>query len=347
MLFLRRILLALALGLSPALLSAVDRDERIAELNQLYAKNLAVVQYPDGGASAFIAKIGNGKYLITNQHVMAGLLKPTFTEPGGAPLQVGDAAAAVDHDIMAFGINHEGPGIEMMYEIEKNASVGDEVAVLGNPSAFGVIRPLSGKILGFGPNLIEISVPIVGGNSGSPIIHLKTGKVIGVVSHMLRMVDTGEEGNAALKVRRFGYRLDSIKQWEPVRWDYFVDDFQSVNKVKIRTDQLIQFLNSLRAKQPMNPELYGDPTVQRSLRKFQQAVQANQANQGAAAEPDSSGKLTAALLEELQTAAREDVAWARRRIVYGFFKKQLDAEEQRRNSVSEILAGILKSRPKL
>jgi hypothetical protein len=338
--FVSRFLLALFLGLNPAVLCAADLEARIAELNQLYAKNLAVVQYPDGGASAFVAKIGKGKYLITNQHVMAGLLKPTFTEPGGAPLQVGDAAAAAEHDIMAFGVTHEGPGLEVMYEIDRNASIGDDVVVLGNPSAFGVIRPLAGKILGFGPQLIEISVPIVGGNSGSPIIHLKSGKVLGVVSYLQRQVDTGDDGNTALKIRRFGYRLDSVKQWQPVRWDYFVDDWQSVNKVKDRTNQLVQFLNRIRTKQPVTPELFNDPTVQRSLRKFQQATQAP-----SAADPQATLRIKTALLEELQAAAREDIAWARRRIVYDHFKKQLDGEEERRASVAEVFAGVLKQRP--
>jgi hypothetical protein len=170
---------------------------------------------------------------------------------------------------------------------------------------------------------------------------LKTGKVLGVVSYLTRQVDTGEDGNADLKVRRFGYRLDSIKQWDPVRWDYFVDDWQSVGKVKERTTQLIQFLNRLRAKQPVTPELFGDPTVQRSLRKFQTAMKSPPAD------PQAAVRVTSALIEELQAAAREDIAWARRRIVYDFFQKQLDAEEERRTAVGEVFANLLKTRPKL
>ena len=72
-----------------------------------------------------------------------------------------------------------------MDHVDENASIDDDVVVLGNAEGGGVINTIKGKIVGVGPNLVEVDAAFVPGNSGSPIIHLKTGKVIGVATYLI------------------------------------------------------------------------------------------------------------------------------------------------------------------
>src|SRR5688572_27316658 len=98
-----------------ATLLAVDAygDERksVAELTRANVAGLAVVEGNGFAGSAFVARIGKGRYLITNQHVVAGMDVPVFTTPDRRRLKIGTAAAAEGHDVMAFGIEQDGSAL--------------------------------------------------------------------------------------------------------------------------------------------------------------------------------------------------------------------------------------------
>ena len=172
----------------------------------------------------FVAKFGAGTFLVTNAHVAArakGAMNEDILD--GNQAQGGTAAVAVGHDVFTMALKPGGTPFEIMIGVDQNASIGDEVVVLGNAEGAGVINTIQGTIVGLGPNLVEVDAPFQPGNSGSPIIHLKTGKVIGIATYLtIRKYDSATK--VAVKeriVRRFGYRLDSVKTWQPVNWQGF------------------------------------------------------------------------------------------------------------------------------
>ena len=67
-------------------------------------------------------------------------------------------------------------------DVSTSASTDDPVVTPGNSEGGEVILNTEGKVLGIGPEHIEISNPVYHGNSGGPVIHTKTGKVLGVVT---------------------------------------------------------------------------------------------------------------------------------------------------------------------
>ena len=96
----------------------------------------------------------------------------------------------------------------MLDNLNANVAVGDEVWVLGNAEGAHVVTPIAGKLVGIGPNLVEVDAPFVPGNSGSPIIHKRTGKVIGVATYVIqRAADAAPGLSLPTAVRRFGYRV--------------------------------------------------------------------------------------------------------------------------------------------
>ena len=134
-----------------------------------------------------------------------------------------------------------------MKDVDANAAIGDSVVVLGNAEGGGVVNTIIGKIVGIGPNLVEIDAPFVPGNSGSPIVHLKSGKVIGVATYLVtNQYDLST--NQHLKkpvVRRFGYRVDSVKAWQPVNWRLFDLQAAEMENITRLTDDLYDFFRDL------------------------------------------------------------------------------------------------------
>jgi len=108
---------------------------------------------------------------------------------------------------------------------------------------------IKGAVVGIGPDRVEVSAPFVPGNSGSPIIHVKTGKVIGIATY-LTMRNEDPTKSRAVAVRHFGYRIDTAATWERVDWDTFQEEADGVKEVSALTDDVINFLNALRTRQP-------------------------------------------------------------------------------------------------
>ena len=48
--------------------------------------------------------------------------------------------------------------------------IGDKITVHGNSGGGGVVTRIQGKVLGVGPNLVEVDAEFVQGNSGCPIL---------------------------------------------------------------------------------------------------------------------------------------------------------------------------------
>ena len=155
-----------------------------ADLVKAHRNNLVFVQGAEGSGSGFIVRFGNANFLVTNAHVASGIRGAGFKTLNGMQVQLGAAFIAVGHDIFRIAVAPGGKPMEIMERVEENASIDDDVVVLGNAEGAGVINTIKGKIVGIGPNLVEVDAPFVPGNSGSPIIHLKSGKVIGVATYL-------------------------------------------------------------------------------------------------------------------------------------------------------------------
>ncbi len=126
---------------------------------------------------------------------------------------------------------------KIMQDVGPETSIGDEVVVLGNAEGAGVVNTLYGRIVGIGPNLVEVDAPFVPGNSGSPIIHFKTGEVIGVATYA-RVEGMGMFFGGSEEVRRFGYRIDSVKTWQPVDQKLFTAQAVEMEHIDDRTEEL-------------------------------------------------------------------------------------------------------------
>lgn len=106
--------------------------------------------------------------------------------------------------------------------VHSETSVDDDVVCPGNSLGSGVIVNTSGKIKAYGQPRLEITTPFVQGNSGGPVIHVATGRVIGMVTEAeLDRVSKSELAKRAAAspnskitdVAYFAHRVDTVRKW--------------------------------------------------------------------------------------------------------------------------------------
>jgi S1-C subfamily serine protease len=307
-----------------------------AGLVKQHRSNLVFITMDGGSGSGFVASYGNGTYLITNAHVTAGAKGAVFKTLEGTQVQAGAPAVAVGHDIFLMALPAAGAPLPVMIGVDEHASIGDEVVVLGNAEGAGVINTITGKIVGIGPNLVEVDAPFQPGNSGSPIIHLKTGKVIGVATYLTyRKYDAATR--EAIKnpvIRRFGYRLDSVKKWEPVDWRTFNAQAAEMEAVEGLTEDLADFLGDLAKDGRVSRGAHTNPVIKNRIDAWIEAKSKRLS-------PRDEINADQSMLSFLKVTCQTDVAAAQKHLTYDYFQRQLAEQQKERSQIADFFTKII------
>jgi len=313
---------------------AAEPRPNTANLVKEHRNSLVFVEGKSGQGSGFIADIKGKKFLLTNIHVLAGVRPPQFTLLDRTPVNVGPAAAAVGHDIAALEVLSGGSALPTVESVESETSIGDAVVVLGNAEGAGVVNLLQGNIVGIGPNLVEVDAPFVPGNSGSPIIHVPSGKVIGIATYLT----VKQLGPREQKVRRFGYRIDSVQKWQPIDWTRFYAESDMITRIEKTSSELVALLDDL-GKNGQLTRTYSSPSIRNALDNLAKVKRQNSSR----AEAD---RAVENMLNSLRSASLSDVKEARQRIGYDFFLRQLENEERERGEISKVFDQAIKQQRK-
>jgi hypothetical protein len=309
----------------------------ISELVRDYRNSLVFVTGSNGAGSGFLATIRKANFLVTNAHVAAGVKGAGFKTLDGQEVKVGAPAVAVGHDIFVMQAPAGGKPFQMMEGVDSNASIGDAVVVLGNAEGAGVINSIPGRIVGLGANLVEVDAPFVPGNSGSPIIHLKTGKVIGVATYLtIKNFDPAtKQATRDPVVRRFGYRLDSVKTWQPVNWPAFAAQAMEMEKIEALTTDFVRFFSDLSKHHKVTAGMHTNPAIKNRIDWWESQKRGRLSAQDAAVADQN-------FVGFLKTAAQADVTAARQHITYDYFQRSLAQQQKARDEISDVFASIIK-----
>ena len=318
---------------------APELQQRAGELVKAYHNSLVFVSGKDAAGSGFIATMGNANFLITNAHVAAGIADAQFRTLDDTPVQGGAASVAVGRDIFCMALPAGGKPLEIMQDVEGNAAIGDDVVVLGNAGGEGVINTITGKITGIGPNLVEVDAPFVHGNSGSPIIHLKTGKVVGVATYVttINYDMTTLEKLSQPVIRRFGYRLDNVKSWQAVNWQAFNAQAAEMVKIETLTTDLEDFFADVQEnKGTVTPSRHTNPVIKTIIDQWQEGKSRNMS-------AEDQNRANASFLSFLKVACQQDVTAARQRMTYDFFARDLAQQQKARDWMSRAFEEGIKN----
>jgi hypothetical protein len=316
-----------------------DTQQAAAQVVQNYRDSLVFVTGADGAGSGFIASMAGSNFLITNAHVAAGIRDAQFKTLDGTAVEAGVPSLAVGEDIFCMLMPAGGKPFQIMQNVDQNAAIGDSVVVLGNAEGGGVVNTIIGKIVGIGPNLVEIDAPFVPGNSGSPIVHLKSGKVIGVATYLeIKQYDmTTNKILAKPVVRRFGYRIDSVKGWQAVNWQGFNAQAVQMESIEKLTDDLDDFFQDLdEHKGVVTMGRHTNPVISTRIDDWI-AAKSNHPSAEDSAEADAN------FLSFLKIACQTDITAAQRSITYDYFRRELTDQKQARDEMSKDFQQIINS----
>jgi hypothetical protein len=142
-----------------------------------------------------------------------------------------------------------------------------------------------GKVLGIGPERVEFDNPIYHGNSGGPVFHVKSGKVLGVVTEAEKvdLTDALDKASFASRssaisnsMRYFGLRLDTVPAWLPIDPRRFQTESAFLDNFDQRNKALDSYLNAPDDDKPEDVVWRkDDKIVQANNEYFQQAAGAD------------------------------------------------------------------------
>ena len=218
-----------------------------------------------GAGTGFIVLMAGKPYIITNQHVLAGNDGLQIKTVSGGIIAVTAVEAATDADIARLPLKEIPASVNPLEFLENpnvNALKDDSLCIPGNSKGDDVITQTFGKLIAIGAQRVEVDNPVYHGNSGSPIIHLKTGKVIGVLTEAkLITLDRFDKASfrskqSAIKtdIRYFGYRTDTVAAWAPVNWMTFTE----MDRIVRKSNQELQWIMDYFTDKPDSYKEFAD-----------------------------------------------------------------------------------------
>jgi S1-C subfamily serine protease len=223
-------------------------------LTEAQASAVVLIRGDNAEGTGFLVQTAAGSFVVTNQHVIAANPHLHITTGNGLPVTFTDLQGATDRDLAMIPIqdNHYSY-LTMASDVAATVQVGDAVITPGNSEGGEVMLDTNGTVLALGPQKIEISNPVYHGNSGGPVLHVKSGTVIGVVTEGQKVDTTDaldlashQNANSAITgtMRYFGLRLDNVGTWEPFTWARFENETEFLDEFHERSKCLDSYLNT-------------------------------------------------------------------------------------------------------
>jgi S1-C subfamily serine protease len=224
------------------------------KLTPAQAAAFVLIRGDNAEGTGFLIKTAAGPFVVTNQHVIGANPHLQITTADGASVKFSGLQIAIDRDLAMIPVQDANYSyLEVAADVGGTVQVGDQVLTPGNSEGGGVMLPCTGVVLAMGPQKIEISNPVYHGNSGGPIFHIKSGKVIGVVTEGLK-VDTGNALDSASfannnspiqgQMRYFGLRLDNVPKWDDGVWMRFETETEFLREFHERSKCLDSYVNT-------------------------------------------------------------------------------------------------------
>lgn len=328
---------------------------------------MVIVEGDAGRGSGFITKMDSKTYVVTNAHVVRGNTKVTFKTISNQPLTTSPLEIAESADLVRAEVSESSDALDILNKLEDAIKIGEAVVVMGNSEGEGVVRELEGRVVGIGPDRVEVDAPFVPGNSGSPILLKASGAVIGVATYLLipRTLQEQDKGNAGTpkapvvtslnEVRRFGFRLDVVDKWLTPEPDRLVREGLKLADIELATEAIMGAAQDVI----LNP---GARTAESYMPRARMQASPALSSLGMAINEFSNTYKTAAtrlekiaaanvLFQKLRDAAAADVKGFKPEHFSGcnggFFQKNLDKRKRIYQQMEEIKAefNLFVSRP--
>ena len=186
-------------------------ESRADEAFNAAASSIAIIKTLRVSGTGFLYQDRGDIYLVTNEHITRGGIPITAQMLNGEKIVLKSLEIADNLDLVRFKIGNT--NLPALKAAMTGYSIDDEVHVIGDSGGQGVATLLRGKILGVGPDRVEVSAEFIHGNSGSPVV-LSNGRALAVATYVVLPDDPQDwvkRGTRFNQARRFGLRLDAAK----------------------------------------------------------------------------------------------------------------------------------------
>jgi hypothetical protein len=224
-----------------------------AKLTEDQARAVVLITGDNAVGTGFLIKTLDGPFVVTNLHVIGDNPNLKITTSTGAAVKMLSAKGASDRDLAMLSIEDAGYNyLDVSTDISKTVQPGDQVITPGNSQGGGVMLNTCGKVLGIGPERIEFDNPIYHGNSGGPVFHVNSNKVLGVVTEAMKVdlsnsLDktsfSNRQSAISSTMRYFGLRLDTVTGWIPIDWTRFQTETTFLEQFDKQSRALDSYLN--------------------------------------------------------------------------------------------------------
>jgi len=197
----------------------------------------------------FVAKLRDGIAVVTQARVIDGESRFAARTGSGIEVHEDHLLFADNADIARIEDAKLASGLAIVDPVDATVNIGDDVVVLGNNNGGGTAIPIPGRVTAIGPDAVDIDAPFAPADSGGPVIHVKTGKVIGVAAYLrIRQIDPDDATGTALQMteRRCAYRLDTVSHWTEVDPPLFARAGGTVAALALRTRWLAHLSDDLQ-----------------------------------------------------------------------------------------------------
>jgi hypothetical protein len=240
--------------------AAVEHSVATVKLTEDQARAVVLIKGDNAEGTGFLIKTADGPVVVTNIHVISNNPNLKITDNTGAQLTILSYKGATDRDLAMIAIKAGNYSyIDLATDVSGTVQPGDEVITPGNSEGGEVMLNTDGKVLGVGPERVEFDNPVYHGNSGGPVFHVKSGKVIAVVTEAVK-VDVSDEVDKASFANRhsaigsgmryFGLRLDTAQKWETYDWKMFLNESAFLEQFDTRSRCLDSYLNGANDQKP-------------------------------------------------------------------------------------------------
>jgi hypothetical protein len=161
--------------------------------------------------------------------------------------------------------------------------------------------------------------------------------VIGIATYLItqkfsELTDSKQQG-----VRRFGYRLDSVRQWQPVAWPAYRAEKIAIDQVENLTKDLARLIGEMGTDRPLNAGAFSGSPIYRSVRDFDATV-----TKKSLSSADRSSAIQT-FLSSIRTATQSDILRGRQTLRYDYFQHQLAEQAEIREQMYRLFDRLIRA----
>jgi hypothetical protein len=227
-------------------------------------QSVVTIRGDNAQGTGFLMRSKDGTFVVTHLRLLAANLNVKILTSTGVAITPVSLKGALDCDLAEFTIEDDHYSyLPLPADPTSSVATGDPVIIpqIDDQGAAPVGK--NGKVVSVSPERIDFDNKMAPGSSGSPVIDVKSGNVLAMLTSQ-RQVDLTNllaqawpanpaPGSAGI-IPYYGLRLNPAQGWETYDWSRFLAETLFLKKFHETTRALDSYLNGKRRRKPSDDD---------------------------------------------------------------------------------------------